>query len=474
MDSVAVVPLTPGTPDMDVSDKAFDKPAGVPRVNSQQYSELAPKIQVTVAKNANSGNTQPTVVPAPQKQFFGTLGQRHAICVSGLPNNGKAFVAKELGWYLEFFHGARVEYFQVEQYFVEGRGKEADAQALLADVSSFLRSASGLPMTSPSKRSARVSSDDSSDDESFSRRRMTHTDAGRVAIVIAPRMGSMTELSDEAAKAMWTSTWSCINGLDRDWIRRRLEPRTSGLDCKLMFIEIELTDPKLRQQHADAARPLERQRLDELRDWFELSYTPLGRSASSETDLSYLRYRNFRDMETHRMHGYLRMRVAQFLSVLRPWKHTVYLSRHGAWRVSLSCSSQTPSVACSATLSLSLFSLSLISLFSLSLPRSSLSAPTLRLLPGESTYNVEKKLGGDPGLSSAGNEYARRLGEYSASAIQCNPHTGKKVAARLWTSSLQRTELTAAQIPHPEHEAAELETRTEVRKAFDPREQTTF
>jgi len=114
------------------------------------------------------------------------------------------------------------------------------------------------------------------------------------------------------------------------------------------------------------------------------------------------------------MHGYLRMRVAQFLSVLRPWKHTVYLSRHG-----------------------------------------------------ESTYNVEKKLGGDPGLSSAGNEYARRLGEYSASAIQCNPHTGKKVAARLWTSSLQRTELTAAQIPHPEHEASELETRTEVMEDLD-------
>ena len=29
------------------------------------------------------------------------------------------------------------------------------------------------------------------------------------------------------------------------------------------------------------------------------------------------------------MHGYLRMRIAQFLSVLRPWKHTIYLSRHG-------------------------------------------------------------------------------------------------------------------------------------------------
>ena len=62
---------------------------------------------------------------------------------------------------------------------------------------------------------------------------------------------------------------------------------------------------------------------------FACSFTPLGHTASSESHLSFLRYRNFRDMETHRMHGYLRMRIAQFLSVLRPWKHTIYLSRHG-------------------------------------------------------------------------------------------------------------------------------------------------
>ena len=34
--------------------------------------------------------------------------------------------------------------------------------------------------------------------------------------------------------------------------------------------------------------------------------------------------------------------------------------------------------------------------------------------------------------------------------IQTNDRTGGTVAARLWTSSLQRTELTAAYIPHPE------------------------
>lgn len=29
------------------------------------------------------------------------------------------------------------------------------------------------------------------------------------------------------------------------------------------------------------------------------------------------------------MHGYLRMRIAQFLTVIHPAPHTIYLSRHG-------------------------------------------------------------------------------------------------------------------------------------------------
>ena len=64
------------------------------------------------------------------------LGQRHVICINGLPNNGKAFLPHELGWYLEFFHGAKVEYFEVERYAHLG-SKEADAHALLDDVLSL-------------------------------------------------------------------------------------------------------------------------------------------------------------------------------------------------------------------------------------------------------------------------------------------------------------------------------------------------
>ena len=35
------------------------------------------------------------------------------ICLTGLPHRGRASLASELGWYLEFFHGAKVDYFDV-------------------------------------------------------------------------------------------------------------------------------------------------------------------------------------------------------------------------------------------------------------------------------------------------------------------------------------------------------------------------
>jgi broad specificity phosphatase PhoE len=394
-------------------------PFELKRTSTMDMSELMPKIQAATAKrSANVSNNLPTVVPAPQKQYFGVLGQRHVICICGVPNNGKAFIAHELGWYLEFFHGAKVEYFEVERYAQHGR-KDENANALLDDILHFLRKAGGIGASGRDSDeytytngvpdlevSSSSSAPSPSKDSRFHARKSHETDSGRVAIVLAPRMSALAALDNEQAKEMWSSTWSCTNALDRSWIRRSLSE--SQKDCKLMFVEIELTDPELLRMHADATGPAERQKLEKLREWFECSYTPLGRSASYEKDISFMRYRNFRDMETHAMHGYLRMRVAQFLSVLRPWKHTVYLSRHG-----------------------------------------------------ESTYNVEKKLGGDPPRSAAGAADAKRRGSYAGPCLPANPHTGNKVAARLWTSSLQRTELTAAYIPHPEVAVSELETRTE-------------
>lgn len=110
------------------------------------------------------------------------------------------------------------------------------------------------------------------------------------------------------------------------------------------------------------------------------------------------------------MHGYLRMRIAQFLTVIHPAPHTIYLSRHG-----------------------------------------------------QSTYNVLGKIGGNPPLSPAGEEYAHRLGKWVTPNI-CYQQAGKQdslTKARLWTSSLQRTILTASHIPHPIISDADIGARPE-------------
>ena len=61
---------------------------------------------------------------------------------------------------------------------------------------------------------------------------------------------------------------------------------------------------------------------------------------------------------TNRMYGYLRMRIAQFLTTVHTTPHTIWLSRHG-----------------------------------------------------QSEYNEMGKIGGDSGLTAHGEEYARALGE---------------------------------------------------------------
>ena len=345
-----------------------------------------PPSQAKIVNHASAQNPEPTAVPAPQKQFFGTLGARHVICMVGLPHRGRDYVATELGWYLEFFHGAEVKLFDVAEYadaYGEG-SRQQHAQNLFKAMEDFLQdstAATALNLREEARGDAA---------------KLQMADQGKVAIVLPFRMAD-TEMRDqrllERSRNAHEHVWSCSNATDREWVRQRLSMRTA---CKLMFVELEVTDAGLRKQHLDQLQPENREAFLALEAEHKRAYTPLGRSASGEGALSYLRLKNFRDMETHRMHGYLRMRIAQFLSVLRPRRHTVYLSRHG-----------------------------------------------------ESTYNVEKKLGGNPGLSPLGQQYAERLGVYAARAIQVDEATQEMVCARLWTSSLIRTDQTAAHIPHP-------------------------
>ena len=61
-------------------------------------------------------NPLPTAVPPPIAATAGTLGVRHVLCLIGLPERGKPFIAGRLQAYLSFFHGAEVKLFNISQY----------------------------------------------------------------------------------------------------------------------------------------------------------------------------------------------------------------------------------------------------------------------------------------------------------------------------------------------------------------------
>jgi broad specificity phosphatase PhoE len=113
--------------------------------------------------------------------------------------------------------------------------------------------------------------------------------------------------------------------------------------------------------------------------------------------LSFIKLINCgRRVEINNIHGFLLGRIVQFLSNLHATHQTIYLSRHG-----------------------------------------------------QSEYNFQGKIGGDSGLSLMGEKYAMRLGEYADKELSKDTETGEPRPCRLWTSSLQRTILTARHITHP-------------------------
>lgn len=68
---------------------------------------------------------------------------------------------------------------------------------------------------------------------------------------------------------------------------------------------------------------------------------------------------------------------------------------------------------------------------------------------GQSEYNYQGKIGGDSGLSMMGEKFAVALAKYCVDTLTKDPETKAPRPCRLWTSSLQRTILTARHIPHP-------------------------
>ncbi|KAL3921228.1 MAG: hypothetical protein SGPRY_004977 [Prymnesium sp.] len=370
-------------------------------------------------------NPLPTSIPPPSPALAGiTLGERNVFCFIGLPGRGKAFHARRTCHYLSFFHGAKVKLFELSRYRDKTGappGSQRNAIALLADVREFISGESegesrsislpteveggqSLPLGSPSHDDGvcrpRRESIEISSTEGGKRR----ADAGRVAIVYSND-------SFDSLKEVWSGT----SKEGRRWADK-------SIPVALMFIEIIVSDPaiiasNIRAKAISEGCPAptseqiegEMERMDE----YARRYVTL-QDDGSEDDLAYVKVGNYgRKVVANNMHGNVKMRVAQFLTTLHTAPHVIYLTRHG-----------------------------------------------------QSEYNVLGKIGGNPPLSEAGNLsalpavgedltislpsppiYARRLGEWVPENVW--KQDGKLVKARLWTSSLQRTILTARHIPHP-------------------------
>jgi broad specificity phosphatase PhoE len=395
-----------------------------------------------------ASNPQPTTMPPPSAQLAGLLGKRQVISFIGLPARGKPFLAERLCHYMSFFHGVRCRTFDIseKQYhddnvlfdhltsFLESEDEAASCQVMAAIHADFspndgdeapgspIRTAKSAPCghrrsssstTSPVLRSSGCGSgskDPSLDDcaEDLLNLAKKNVDSGRVAIVYS-----------KDAIATHRSLWS---GSTKD-SRYEMQQKVASLSFhyKILFVEVVVTDQELvrkfitqRQLSSfqceeslcaagfDGATKLEERDLEHLVHVAQERIKEYSRKFvtlqedGSEDDVSYIKLINYgQKVITNNARGLLVTRVARFLTSVHPRRHVIYLTRHG-----------------------------------------------------QSTYNVAQKIGGNPGLSPAGEKYATWLGSWVPKNI-CQTDEGVQQPCRLWTSSMKRTIETARHIPHP-------------------------
>ena len=189
--------------------------------------------------------------------------------------------------------------------------------------------------------------------------------------------------------------------------RRWIVDQLSALPLKLLFIESICTDEAVVEKNIRIAKisncdyngimTPERAFEDFMQRVrnYEKEYQPMGVDPE-EDDLSFIKLIDCgRRVESNRVHGYLLGRIAQFLSNMHATTCSIYLSRHG-----------------------------------------------------QSEYNALQKVGGDSVLTQMGENYALKLADFADQVVSRDPKTGEPRPTRLWTSSLQRTILTARHIQH--------------------------
>lgn len=147
--------------------------------------------------------------------------------------------------------------------------------------------------------------------------------------------------------------------------------------------EVKVFSPDYETMKSDEAVEDFKQRIEH----YKATYEPL--SLETDEELSFIKNINCgQQFIVNRSHGYVQSRVVYYLMNTHVQRRSIYLTRHG-----------------------------------------------------ESLYNLERRIGGDPDLSSGGKEFAKRLAEFMNS--QNIPDL------KVWTSQLKRAYHTAEDIDAP-------------------------
>jgi len=365
-------------------------------------------------------NPTPQIIPPPVET--GAVGEKHVIVMVGLPARGKTHMARRLARYLAFFHGARTKVFNVGEYRRKNlSNKQCNSDFFDHNVeknkqlrASFAKMAMDdmIQFLFEDRAQQQIIKVESMENMSLNAMGAgmggaSNGDNGSNGAMGGPHGQSLRSRSDfyqqkgvDSGKVAFFDATNTTKAR-RKWICSQLE----GLPLKIIFIESICTDEATIEKNiwdAKVTLPdyehLKKKRDKAYADFKQriANYEKVYQKVD-EDNLSWVKLiNNGQKVVINRIHGFLPMKMVQFLTNIHAFPHSFYLSRHG-----------------------------------------------------QSEYNKFLKIGGDSGLTELGEQYALDLAKFAEEQICTCEETGKPRTARLWTSSLVRTVQTARHIPHP-------------------------
>ena len=214
-----------------------------PFVNSSEEKLYPASLKTSTEVSVH--NTEPTKVPPPIAALTGTLGQRHVICVIGLPCSGQIPVAHTMRHFLEFMHGADVKCFDVNEF--SAATPEANREELLSAVGAHLMSERRMSSAAASQIRPLVGTVLSDD-------RFHNVDPGKVAIVFDSDAAAHGDVP-RGGTCERCETWSCSTKRSRRWVVQQLAELSTSTPISTTFVEVVIDDPAMLRAHLSLYDP---------------------------------------------------------------------------------------------------------------------------------------------------------------------------------------------------------------------------